>query len=149
MSTQSVNEAIAQLSRNQKALATQLAQVLSEQNVKRLTTVINTEFDTINTALTTQQTAIDQLDARVAQNPIPYFIDGEIPGGPINGTNTTFTLAHTPVTGSLQLFLGATPTSYGSIGLQSVHYIVINNQIIFQAGFEPVIGSWMRAYYRY
>lgn len=33
------------------------------------------------------------------------FVDAETPSGTINGSNTAFTLANTPVTGSLQLFL--------------------------------------------
>ena len=33
-------------------------------------------------------------------------VNGEVPSGAINGSNVTFTLAHTPVTGTLKLWLG-------------------------------------------
>lgn len=33
------------------------------------------------------------------------FVDGEVPGGSINGSNVTFTLANTPTSGSPHLFL--------------------------------------------
>src|ERR1039458_306555 len=35
----------------------------------------------------------------------PNFADGEVPTGAINGSNQSFTLAHTPTSGSLKLFL--------------------------------------------
>lgn len=41
-----------------------------------------------------------------ASSGVPNFADGEIPGGAVNGSNVTFTLAHTPSPAlSLELFV--------------------------------------------
>jgi len=48
----------------------------------------------------------------------PNFSDNEVPSGTINGSNVTFTLLHTPLTGTLHLYyngLRQTPTSDYSI----------------------------------
>ena len=37
---------------------------------------------------------------------LQYFIDDETPSGTKNGVNTTFTLAHTPMTGTLKIYRG-------------------------------------------
>lgn len=42
------------------------------------------------------QTKIDQQQAKFGPTTLPIFIDGEVPGGLINGTNPIFTLANTP-----------------------------------------------------
>lgn len=146
---QSVEQAIDILSRNVDILAKQVARVPTPEQLVRLNSVINNQFTTVNTILTAHQDSINGLDARIALNPIPTFAEAEIPGGAINSSNTTFTLAHTPVTGSVRLFVGATPTAYGTLALQSVHYTIAGTIITFQAGFIPATNSYIRAYYRY
>lgn len=145
----SVDQAISLLGRNQELLSKQITQVVNQQQIQKLNVAFNNELANINTKLAAHQASIDQLDARIAMNPIPSFADGEIPSGAINGINPIFVLAHTPVTGSLRIYAGATATAYGNLALQSVHFTVVGPQITFQAGFIPVTGSWLRAYYRY
>ena len=146
---QSVEEAIDILSRNVSILARQVARTITPEQIAQLNNVINAQFSQINTTLTAHQNSIDGLNARIAMNPMPTFVNAEIPSGAINGTNPTFTLANTPISGSVQIFVGATATAYGQLALQSVHYVIAGNQITFQAGFIPAVSSYIRAYYRY
>ena len=39
-----------------------------------------------------------------AQGTVPTFVDNETPGGALNATNTAFTLANTPIVGSVTLY---------------------------------------------
>jgi hypothetical protein len=146
--SQSVDQAIAMLAQNQELLSKQVAQVITQTQFSQLTSVINSNFDTINANIAAIQSNINILNGQVALNPIPNFSDGEIPSGAINGINPNFELANTPVS-PITIFVGSTPTAYGNFALQSVHYIVIGKQIQFQAGFIPATGSWIRAFYRY
>lgn len=145
----SYESALINLSQNVKTLSAQVAQGITQQQATQLTAAINTQFGNINNTLTAVQANIQTLFAYTTAFPVPAFADGEIPAGAINGINPTFTLANNPTIGSVQIFIGTTATSYGMLALQSTHYIVIGNQITFQAGFIPVIGSWIKAYYRY
>jgi len=53
------------------------------------------------------------------------FIDGETPGGLINGSNVSFTLANTPAAGSLHLYLNGLRQS------RTVDYTIVGNVITF------------------
>lgn len=73
------------------------------------------------------------------------FADDETPAGALDGTNQTFTLAHTPnPPGSLQLIYD------GVEQLQGVDYSLSGNTIAFlQAHPNDAYGEWIRAWYRY
>lgn len=72
------------------------------------------------------------------------FADNETPGGTIDGSNAAFTLAHTPKTGSLRLFLNGQFLTLG------VDYTLSTVTITFStppdAGFS---GLPFKAFYRY
>jgi hypothetical protein len=149
MSNADFNTALQNLAQNQRTLSAQVAQLVTQQNIGALTTAVNNQFSNINSTLAAFRTDIDTLFSYINEFPNARFIDSEIPGGAINGTNPTFTLANAPIVGSLKVYVGATSTAYGNLALQSIHYLVVNNQITFQPGFIPATGSWIRAYYRY
>ena len=71
----------------------------------------------------------------------------EIPSGTINGTNTTFTLAHTPVAGTLMLFLN------GVLVMQNADYSLSGNTVTFSTatGFygAPKPGDTVISLYRF
>ena len=77
------------------------------------------------------------------------FAAGETPTGAISGTtgsdgNAAFTLANTPATGSLQLFMT------GVLQLQGTDYTLAGNAITYVAPKIPITGNdWHRAWYRY
>ncbi|MBV9268351.1 MAG: hypothetical protein JO061_19450 [Acidobacteriaceae bacterium] len=76
--------------------------------------------------------------------PMPAFSDDEIPGGAINGTNTTFTLAAAPSpASSLKLYKN------GMLLLQSGDYTLNGAQITFAASAVPQTGDALCAYYRH
>jgi hypothetical protein len=61
---------------------------------------------------------------------VPNFVDSEVPSGTINGTNVTFTLANTPTSGSLHLYLNGvrqTPTSDYSISTNTITMVAAPN----------------------
>ncbi len=145
----SLEKAISLLGENQKRLADQIARSLAPEDIARLTLVLNQKFDSIEDTLASQKASIEALEARVALNPIPTFVDHEVPSGSINSTNATFTLAHTPAVGSLDIVGGATSTTPGSLLRQSVHYLLSGNVVTFQAGSIPATGSYLLASYRY
>lgn len=71
------------------------------------------------------------------------FVSDETPGGTINGSNDTFTLAGTPTSGSLMLFMN------GQFLTQGVDYTVSGSTITFAS--PPVAGlagKPFKAYYR-
>jgi len=74
----------------------------------------------------------------------PSFSDSEIPGGAINGSNTSFTLTFTPSpVASLELYLN---------GLRldaNVDYSLAANVITFFVGSTPQTGDLLLASYRY
>ena len=70
------------------------------------------------------------------------FVDKEIPYGPINGINKTFTLADNPVMGSEHLYMnGVLQQSGGN------DYVIDNNVIIFIEA--PLEGMVLRCTYYY
>jgi hypothetical protein len=72
------------------------------------------------------------------------FTDAETPGGLINGTNTTFTLAAAPTPStSLQLFRN------GSLLRQGTDYTLSANMITFSTASTPKAGDALLASYRH
>ena len=70
------------------------------------------------------------------------FAENEIPTGAINGSNVTFDLAHTPVAGSLKLFLnGARQAAVG------VDFTLVDDTITMNVA--PPTNSILLADYRY
>lgn len=145
----SINDAIQQLANNQKTLAAQLSGLLGEQNIQKYQNTINNQFNDIESDIASLDAQVATLNGYVSQFPIPSFSGNEIPSGLINGTNPVFYLVNTPTSGTLQLYVGATSTSYGQLALKSVHYIIVGNTITFQTGFIPAVGSWLQASYRF
>lgn len=71
------------------------------------------------------------------------FSDAEVPGGTINGTNTTFTLANTPSPAStLALYRN------GLLMTQGVDYSLSGSTVSFVSGETPQSGDVLQAYYR-
>lgn len=75
----------------------------------------------------------------------PSFATGEVPSGTINGINDTFTLAHTPVAGSVSLYVGGSRLRSGS----GNDYTISGSTITFESGAIPLTGSNFLADYRY
>ncbi len=74
---------------------------------------------------------------------IPTYSDGEVPGGTIDGNNTTFTLANVPnPAASLALFRN------GMAQQASVDYTLTGSTIQFQTGGVPQPGDILLAWYR-
>ena len=73
----------------------------------------------------------------------PSFVTNETPTGTINGTNTVFTLANTPITGSVELYQNSL------LLLPSVHFTVSGSTITYVSGFQPTTGETHRVSYRY
>ena len=69
-------------------------------------------------------------------------VDEEVPAGIINGVNTTFTLAHTPIAGTLHLFKSGLRL-YGS----GNDYTLVGDTTTMT--FAPRVGSILLADYRY
>ncbi len=55
------------------------------------------------------------------------FVTGEVPAGTMNGTNTSFTLAHAPIAGSLEVFLRGLRHSDFAISGQNLTMVSIPN----------------------
>lgn len=73
----------------------------------------------------------------------PLFVDGEIPGGTINGANSVFTLGNAPApTSSLMLFRN------GALLRQGPDYTLTNNQVVFGALAIPQTNDILIASYR-
>lgn len=75
---------------------------------------------------------------------MPYQLaDGETPSGTINGSNVTFTLANTPVSGSVHLYLDGIRMDAGA----GNDYTISGGTITMATA--PVSGDKLRADYRY
>jgi hypothetical protein len=75
---------------------------------------------------------------------VPAFADGEVPAGPVNGTNLVFSLAFLPSpAASLSLYRN------GLLARQGVDYSIDNKTITFSAGSVPRTGDLLLAFYRY
>ena len=72
---------------------------------------------------------------------ISRFVANETPSGTIDGTNTTFTLAHAPVAGSLQVVLS------GFMLLEGTHFSVSSTTLTYLSSFQPISGEWHRVSY--
>ena len=72
----------------------------------------------------------------------PTFADAETPGGTIDGTNGTFTLANTPLGSSVMLFLN------GLYMAANFDYTLTGSTIQFVAGAIPQPGDTLIASYR-
>lgn len=69
------------------------------------------------------------------------FADNEVPTGTIDGTNMTFTFAHTPTTGSLQLFADG---SFRQVGASNDYTITGAVVTLAQPPLQSIVG-----FYRY
>jgi hypothetical protein len=72
----------------------------------------------------------------------PTYSDAETPGGTIDGVNTTFTLANTPLGSSLMLFRNGLNTN------ANLDYTLTGSSIQFAAGALPQPGDILTASYR-
>jgi hypothetical protein len=72
----------------------------------------------------------------------PTYSDAETPGGTIDGVNTTFTLANTPLGSSLMLFRNGLNTS------ANLDYTLTGSSIQFASGALPQPGDILTASYR-
>lgn len=70
------------------------------------------------------------------------FVDAEIPTGTINGVNAAFTLANTPVVGSVHLYLN------GLRMRPTTDFTVAGTTITYSAGAKPQTGDNHYADYR-
>lgn len=143
------NTALQALAKNVKTLSAQMAQIVSQQDITQLSNVINNQFSNINLQLTSINTTVATLQSYVNTFPVPSFVDQEIPGGAINGTNPTFTLANVPAVGTVKLWYGSTAVGLGTLMLQSVHYTIAGQQITILSGYIPNTGDWLRTDYRH
>lgn len=71
------------------------------------------------------------------------FVFNEIPSGTVNGTNPTFTLANTPITGSVQLYVDGVHMNPGG----SNDYTISSATITFLTGAIPQTGDIILAAY--
>ncbi len=128
-------------------------------------------LNTINTAATTLSNSLNTLTTTVAGNTstlstlsatvtslsntvaaLPSgssgsisvaFVDGEVPSGTLNGTNTNFTLSAAPVpAASLELYRN------GIVQASGTDYSLSSNTITFLAAGVPRAGDVLEAYYR-
>jgi hypothetical protein len=71
-------------------------------------------------------------------------VESEVPAGTIDGTNATFNLANTPVTGSLKLYKNGMRQQAGT----GNDYTLATAAITFLAGNVPQVGDVLLADYR-
>lgn len=77
-----------------------------------------------------------------APGTVPNFADNETPAGTVNGSNVTFTLAHTPSpSASLQFFING-------VGQVSTTDYTISTATITMTS-APSTGALLKAWYRY
>ena len=76
---------------------------------------------------------------------VPTFVDKEIPSGAINGSNTIFTLANTPTSGSEQIVVNGLMLYPGS----GNDYTISGNTITFLTGAIPQTGDRLFVNYRH
>ena len=70
-----------------------------------------------------------------------FIITNEAPSGTINGVNDTFTLANTPVVGSVMLYRN------GLRQKESLHFTISGGTITMLSGNIPSTGNWLMADY--
>lgn len=101
----------------------------------------------LSAALASINSSINSLSQTIQNLPTTgsgaAFVDAETPGGSIDGTNATFTLAQTPLpASSLQLYLNGLEQTPG------VDFTLANSTIAFATNAIPHTGDTMSAYYR-
>jgi hypothetical protein len=102
---------------------------------------LTSTLSTINAAISSLTTTVNALSSGSGVNPL--FTDGETPSGLVNGSNTTFTLAGTPVpAASLELYRN------GLVQTSGVDYSLSGNTISFLSAAAPQSGDILQAYYR-
>lgn len=77
-------------------------------------------------------------DAQVANGTAVWM---ETPAGTINGANAVFTLAHSPVAGTLMLYVN------GLLMLEGGDYSLSGGTVTFVTAAKPETGDWIRATY--
>jgi hypothetical protein len=80
----------------------------------------------------------------VGGTPAQRFADGEVPAGPPNGVNATFTLANVP-SPAASLMLARN----GIVQKAGLDYLLTGRTITFVAGAIPQDGDVLLAWYRY
>lgn len=101
---------------------------------------LNTSVTNLGNSLTGLTATVDTLRASGLS---AVFVDAEVPGGTMNGTNAAFTLANPPApTNSLTLFRN------GILQRVGIDFTLSGTAITFAAGSVPQTGDYVRAYYR-
>jgi hypothetical protein len=78
--------------------------------------------------------------------PAPVFVDGEVPGGAIDGVNATFTLVAAPnPAASLQIFKNGLLQTAGA----SADYVLSGSSITFNTASIPQPGDVLLVLYRH
>lgn len=72
-------------------------------------------------------------------------IFNEVPSGTVNGTNPTFTLAHSPASGTSSILLSVN----GVIQTPTTQYTISGATITFQVGAIPIVSDSILATYEY
>lgn len=98
-------------------------------------------FCTANTGGTLGSTSITYTEDQSAGLSSSNFVNDETPSGSINGSNTSFTLANTPTSGTLDLFMNGIRLKGGSND-----YAISGNTITMTTA--PVTGDTLYANYR-
>lgn len=70
-----------------------------------------------------------------------YFVVGELPGGPLNGTNTTFTTLVAFMGNSIAVFLNGLRLQ------QLLDYVIISGNAGFQMNYPPLSGDTLMVDY--
>lgn len=69
-------------------------------------------------------------------------IRNETPTGTVDGTNLVFTLAQSPMSGTVQVFVS------GLMMLAGTHYSMSGTTLTFIDPYQPITGEWVRVSYR-
>lgn len=98
----------------------------------------------LTTTLASLSSSISTLTTQVSSLTVtPVFVDGETPGGTVNGANRSFTLANSPSPAmSLDLYRNGLVQSAG------VDYTISGNTITFLQVATPQPGDLLQAFYR-
>jgi hypothetical protein len=106
---------------------------------------------TLNGSTQASQSFVDGTGVHVSTNTgtgahtigLTFSFTTETPSGSVNGSNATFTLANTPIAGSLNLFINGFRLTQGS------GYTLSGSTITYQAGYIPNAGDTHETTYRY